>query len=61
MSAFSDFVFCVCRENVGLVGLTRVGSRRVVQISAAFMLFFAIFGTVLLDALEFLNTQHTSF
>jgi xanthine/uracil permease len=38
----------MCRENVGLVGLTRVGSRRVVQISAAFMLFFSIFGTVLL-------------
>jgi hypothetical protein len=44
----SDFVFRMCRENVGLVGLTRVGSRRVVQISAAFMLFFSIFGTVLL-------------
>jgi xanthine/uracil permease len=34
----------VAPENVGLVGLTRVGSRRVVQISAAFMLFFSIFG-----------------
>ncbi|XP_075498231.1 nucleobase-ascorbate transporter 1 isoform X1 [Primulina tabacum] len=31
-------------ENVGLLGLTRVGSRRVVQISSAFMIFFAIFG-----------------
>ncbi|KAL9145049.1 hypothetical protein ABFS82_13G013700 [Erythranthe guttata] len=31
-------------ENVGLLGLTRVGSRRVVQISAAFMIFFSIFG-----------------
>ncbi|KAK4481492.1 hypothetical protein RD792_012392 [Penstemon davidsonii] len=31
-------------ENVGLLGLTRVGSRRVVQISTAFMLFFSIFG-----------------
>lgn len=31
-------------ENVGLLGLTRVGSRRVVQVSAAFMLFFSIFG-----------------
>ncbi|KAK5818144.1 hypothetical protein PVK06_023075 [Gossypium arboreum] len=31
-------------ENVGLLGLTRVGSRRVVQISAGFMMFFSIFG-----------------
>ncbi|PWA61436.1 Xanthine/uracil/vitamin C permease [Artemisia annua] len=31
-------------ENVGLLGLTHVGSRRVVQVSAAFMLFFSIFG-----------------
>ncbi|CAI0417512.1 unnamed protein product [Linum tenue] len=28
-------------ENVGLLGLTRVGSRRVVQISAGFMIFFS--------------------
>jgi nucleobase transporter 1/2 len=31
-------------ENVGLLALTRVGSRRVVQISAAFMLFFSVLG-----------------
>ncbi|KAK4768711.1 hypothetical protein SAY87_003852 [Trapa incisa] len=31
-------------ENVGLLGLTRIGSRRVIQISAAFMIFFSIFG-----------------
>ncbi|XP_052179413.1 nucleobase-ascorbate transporter 4 [Diospyros lotus] len=31
-------------ENVGLLALTRVGSRRVVQISAVFMIFFSIFG-----------------
>lgn len=31
-------------ENVGLLGLTRVGSRRVVQISAMFMLFFSVLG-----------------
>ncbi|KAK7291141.1 hypothetical protein RIF29_06053 [Crotalaria pallida] len=31
-------------ENVGLLGLTHIGSRRVVQISCAFMIFFAIFG-----------------
>lgn len=31
-------------ENVGLLGSTRVGSRRVVQISACFMIFFSILG-----------------
>ncbi|KAH1081741.1 hypothetical protein J1N35_021502 [Gossypium stocksii] len=31
-------------ENVGLLGLSRVGSRRVVQLSAAFMIFFSILG-----------------
>ncbi|GFY97545.1 Xanthine/uracil permease family protein [Actinidia rufa] len=31
-------------ENVGLLGLTRVGSRRVVQISAGFMIFFSVLG-----------------
>nr|GMD05164.1 nucleobase-ascorbate transporter 4-like isoform X1 [Ipomoea batatas] len=31
-------------ENVGLLALTRVGSRRVIQISAIFMLFFSILG-----------------
>lgn len=31
-------------ENVGLIGLTRVGSRRVIQIAALFMLFFSVFG-----------------
>uniref|UniRef100_A0A7N0SXN4 Nucleobase-ascorbate transporter 3 n=1 Tax=Kalanchoe fedtschenkoi TaxID=63787 RepID=A0A7N0SXN4_KALFE len=31
-------------ENVGLLGFTRIGSRRVVQISSAFMIFFSIFG-----------------
>ncbi|XP_047161374.1 nucleobase-ascorbate transporter 4-like [Vigna umbellata] len=30
--------------NAGLLGLTRVGSRRVIQISAGFMLFFSILG-----------------
>ncbi|XP_024374995.1 nucleobase-ascorbate transporter 2 [Physcomitrium patens] len=34
----------VAPENVGLVGLTRVGSRRVAEISAVFMFFFSIFG-----------------
>ncbi|KAL5723603.1 Nucleobase-ascorbate transporter 6 [Ranunculus cassubicifolius] len=34
----------VSAENAGLLALTRVGSRRVVQISAGFMLFFSILG-----------------
>ena len=32
------------RENVGLLAMTKIGSRRVIQISAAFMIFFSIFG-----------------
>lgn len=31
-------------ENAGLLGLTRVGSRRVIQISGGFMIFFSILG-----------------
>ncbi|XP_014503400.1 putative nucleobase-ascorbate transporter 10 [Vigna radiata var. radiata] len=31
-------------ENAGLLALTKAGSRRVVQISSAFMIFFSIFG-----------------
>ncbi|XP_028789710.1 nucleobase-ascorbate transporter 4-like [Neltuma alba] len=31
-------------ENAGLLGLTQIGSRRVIQIAAVFMLFFAILG-----------------
>ncbi|KAI3991694.1 hypothetical protein MKX01_038092, partial [Papaver californicum] len=34
----------VSPENTGLLALTRVGSRRVVQISAGFMLFFSVLG-----------------
>jgi xanthine/uracil permease len=41
----------VAPENVGLIGLTRVGSRRVIQISAVFMIFFSIFGECLWQAL----------
>jgi hypothetical protein len=33
-----------CRENVGLLGSTRIGSRRVIQISAGFMIFFSMLG-----------------
>ncbi|PNX93143.1 nucleobase-ascorbate transporter 10-like protein [Trifolium pratense] len=31
-------------ENAGLLALTKVGSRRVIQISAGFMIFFSVFG-----------------
>lgn len=44
----NDCTKCVCRENVGLLGLTRVGSRRVVQVSAGFMIFFSTLGIFLL-------------
>jgi xanthine/uracil permease len=33
------------RENVGLLGSTRIGSRRVIQISSGFMMFFSVLGT----------------
>ncbi|KAI5354314.1 hypothetical protein L3X38_007209 [Prunus dulcis] len=33
-------------ENAGLLALTRVGSRRVIQISAFFMIFFSVFGKI---------------
>ncbi|KAI4353782.1 hypothetical protein L6164_002710 [Bauhinia variegata] len=33
-------------ENAGLLALTKVGSRRVIQISSGFMIFFSIFGKV---------------
>ncbi|XP_015055260.1 nucleobase-ascorbate transporter 4-like [Solanum pennellii] len=36
--------FTVSVENVGLVAMTRVGSRRVIQMSAIFMLFFSVLG-----------------
>jgi hypothetical protein len=40
------------RENAGLLALTRVGSRRVVQISAGFMIFFSILGELKLESLS---------
>ncbi|CAN1793433.1 Putative nucleobase-ascorbate transporter 10 [Linum perenne] len=36
--------FTASVENAGLLALTKVGSRRVIQISAAFMIFFSVFG-----------------
>ncbi|KAJ1439023.1 Xanthine/uracil/vitamin C permease [Sesbania bispinosa] len=50
-------------ENAGLLALTRVGSRRVVQISAGFMIFFSILGAGGLSFLQFcnLNSFRTKF
>ncbi|KAF2303008.1 hypothetical protein GH714_012599 [Hevea brasiliensis] len=42
-------------ENVGLLGSTRVGSRRVIQISAGFMIFFSMLASVGLSFLQFTN------
>lgn len=36
----------VYRENVGLLALTKAGSRRVIQISSIFMILFSIFGAL---------------
>lgn len=52
------------RENAGLLALTRVGSRRVVQISAGFMIFFSVLGRLIcenyqrLDVLLVLRFKH---
>jgi xanthine/uracil permease len=40
----------VAPENIGLIGITRVGSRRVVQIAAIFMFFFSIFGEYIIHS-----------
>ncbi|KAF9675791.1 hypothetical protein SADUNF_Sadunf09G0069500 [Salix dunnii] len=43
-SSVSVYDFKPSNENAGLVGLTRVGSRRVAQIAAGFMLVFSVLG-----------------
>ncbi|CAN0914393.1 Nucleobase-ascorbate transporter 1 [Linum grandiflorum] len=47
-------------ENVGLLGLTRVGSRRVVQIAAGFMIFFSTLGPLSFHMTIFILKQHSS-
>ncbi|GLJ54207.1 hypothetical protein SUGI_1162210 [Cryptomeria japonica] len=42
-------------EKVGLLGVTRVGSRRVVQISTGFMILFSILAAIGLSFLQFTN------
>lgn len=49
---YTDFGL-LYRENAGLLALTRVGSRRVVQISAGFMIFFSILGNLLIYEILF--------
>lgn len=46
-----------CSENVGLLGLTRVGSRRCVQISCGFMIFFSIFGNLFCQLIFILEDE----
>jgi hypothetical protein len=58
--SFKKHSWIFCRENAGLLALTRVGSRRVVQISAGFMIFFSILGkfmrlTILILFFSFIN------
>ena len=42
-------------ENAGLLALTKVGSRRVVQISAGFMIFFSILGKLVFFLIKSIN------
>lgn len=51
----------MCRENAGLLALTRVGSRRVVQIAAVFMIFFSILGKFYLRSRCFQNISLAKF
>lgn len=44
LPALIDTLGNKCRENVGLLGSTRIGSRRVIQICAGFMIFFSMLG-----------------
>jgi hypothetical protein len=50
-------IFCAYRENIGLIALTRIGSRRVVQISAGFMIFFSVLGNLFYWLLLDIATQ----
>ncbi|KAL2318433.1 hypothetical protein Fmac_032309 [Flemingia macrophylla] len=50
--------FTASVENAGLLGLTKVGSRRVIQISSGFMIFFSIFASAGLDFLQFCNLNN---
>ncbi|KAG6522164.1 hypothetical protein ZIOFF_019301 [Zingiber officinale] len=49
---------CLLLENAALLALTRVGSRRVVQISAGFMIFFSILRAAGLGYLQFCSVNN---
>lgn len=57
-NVYANMISCAYRENIGLLALTRIGSRRVVQISAGFMIFFSVLGNLLL--LIFLLLRYTA-
>ncbi|CAN4112085.1 unnamed protein product [Withania somnifera] len=44
LSMFLNGLWGNHHENIGLLAMTRIGSRRVIQISAVFMLFFSVLG-----------------
>ncbi|KAK6247525.1 hypothetical protein QUC31_019090 [Theobroma cacao] len=47
-------------ENVGLLAMTRVGSRRVIQVSDGFMIFFSAFGRPFSDIVLVIFMSHTT-
>ncbi|CAJ1972797.1 unnamed protein product [Sphenostylis stenocarpa] len=51
--------FTASVDNAGLLALTKAGSRRVVQISSGFMIFFSIFG-MFNDAVTVMFMSHTT-
>lgn len=53
----SLMILLSCRENAGLIAMSRVGSRRVVQISAGFMIFFSVLGNLFSHISEFLSIK----
>lgn len=55
------YFYCIYSENVGLLALTRVGSRRVIQISAVFMLFFSILGVLCIFLILYFSIHYATF
>uniref|UniRef100_A0A0D9VXR0 Xanthine/uracil/vitamin C permease n=1 Tax=Leersia perrieri TaxID=77586 RepID=A0A0D9VXR0_9ORYZ len=66
VTRYAGATFCppsVLARGIGLLALTRVGSRRVIKISALFMIFFSLFAAAGLSFLQYcnLNTLRTKF
>ena len=38
--------FSICSENIGAIGITKVGSRRVIQVAALIAIVFGVIGKV---------------